>query len=415
MSCPCLGFVLFLYVSLVCGATVTCDSVSCANSSASWGLEESSNAHIASEADAEGDDEASLLQTRSGKIEFKTNQKDPVPDTPSSPVQAYTTRLDDGDPEKDGARILKSGQVSAESTDLASTAVAGTPAMQEYTSMLAAAPAPPPVAIATSAEPAANLVFQTAAVVPGAPSLHDIVERQYQVWDVTQGSVVPLKNPYVAYIQTWTHDHLSYSSVDWSTQIVYSCMSCLIYVILGLLVWSCCYPGLPTKSASLQDLEAPETILQDGHFQCHRSPEICLCALVCPGIRWADTMALMGLLKISVGMSAYFFCGLMNGFVYTSVVYGPFTLMLVVYYRQKLRQKFGLDYATRGTCAIDCLYLLFCPWCAIAQEARVVTQHLQTGRSLVEGPSLGGVIERAAFTPGAAADDAISAEAAAGR
>lgn len=165
-------------------------------------------------------------------------------------------------------------------------------------------------------------------------------------------------------------------------RVIYACVSWCIYVVLALLIWSCCYPSPPVVVADPGDIEDAKTTFQEGHFSCLRSPEICLCACLCPGLRWADTMNLMGFLKIGVGLSVVFFCALLNGFTsYANAAVGPFTLCLALYYRHKLREQFNLPAWTCGSCCLDGLYILCCPWCAIAQEARAATHYLQKGSS----------------------------------
>jgi Cys-rich protein (TIGR01571 family) len=53
---------------------------------------------------------------------------------------------------------------------------------------------------------------------------------------------------------------------------------------------------------------------------------------------------------------------------------------IAVYFRQKLRQMYGLPNMTGSVLAMDCLYWCFCPCCTIAQETRQV--QFVTGRDV---------------------------------
>lgn len=103
-----------------------------------------------------------------------------------------------------------------------------------------------------------------------------------------------------------------------------------------------------------------------------RDCQICICALCCPWIRWAETSAapqiqflafLPGLFITAVLASA------------SSVTFGASLLILLIVVllcRQRIRDIYGLP---SGTCQIifcDCLLWVCCPCCAIAQEARQV-------------------------------------------
>lgn len=169
----------------------------------------------------------------------------------------------------------------------------------------------------------------------------------------------------------------SAGTVSWTRTVLYACVSWSIYLVLAVLIWKCCYPGTPLKVGDKSVVESPAFTIKYGHFLCFQDPTICLCACFCPGLRWADTMNLIGFLQMGIGLSTFFFCGLLNGLAFTTAIYGPFTLLLILYYRHKLRAQFGLPSFSCGSCLVDFMYILFCPWCAIAQEARAVRHHVQ--------------------------------------
>lgn len=170
---------------------------------------------------------------------------------------------------------------------------------------------------------------------------------------------------------------------SWKKRALYACFSWAIYVMLALLIWAMCYPGPPLPVADSSQVESAQATLESGHFSCFKNPEICLCACCCPGLRWADTISLMNLTRITVGLSLVFLCALLNGLTgFGNAIVGPVTVFLMLYYRHELRAKFDLPSWTCGSCCIDFIYILCCPWCAIAQEARAVTHHFQKGAQL---------------------------------
>jgi len=166
--------------------------------------------------------------------------------------------------------------------------------------------------------------------------------------------------------KTSYRDRVGLATISWA-----------IYVVFALLFWTLCYPGPPVH---VGDIEDPVKMFQEGHFQCLKDPNICLCACFCPGLRWADTMNLAGFLEIGSALTLVFFCALLNGFVNCWCTLGPCTLLLALYYRQKLREQLDIRSWSCASCFADVLYLLCCPWCALAHEARVVTQLLQKGK-----------------------------------
>lgn len=163
---------------------------------------------------------------------------------------------------------------------------------------------------------------------------------------------------------------------DWKHWAVSNTVSWAIYMVLALLIWTCCYP---TEPLQVLDAEDPMHTFQYSHFGCFRNPGICLCACCCPGLRWADTMRLAGLLPICTGLTVFFVAALLNGLMYSNVFIGLATCLLLLYYRQKLRGRLALHSCTAYTCCVDFIYVFLCPWCAIAQEARVVRHAYKAG------------------------------------
>lgn len=180
-------------------------------------------------------------------------------------------------------------------------------------------------------------------------------------------------------IPSWYSQFYGVMNSSYSKRVWMAFTSWVIYVIFALVIWTCCYPGPPVQAANPAGIEDPSDTLSKGHFSCLSSPGILCCACCCPGLRWADTMSSVGFLKITTGLSLAFFCAFLNGFANTCAVFGPFTILLALYYRQKLREEFKLSSWTCSNLCFDTLYIVICPWCALAQEARVVTHAMQRG------------------------------------
>lgn len=167
---------------------------------------------------------------------------------------------------------------------------------------------------------------------------------------------------------------------SWKHRLVWGIFSWAIYVVLALLIWFVAYPERPIKVENIADIEDPKDTLTNGHFGCMKNKPICLCACFCPGLRWADTMDMFSLVGITMGLSLVFICSLLNGVTYYgNAIVGPFTILLALYFRHRLREKLGLPSWTLGSCCLDFWYIFCCPWCAIAQEARTATHRLQRG------------------------------------
>jgi len=107
-------------------------------------------------------------------------------------------------------------------------------------------------------------------------------------------------------------------------------------------------------------------------YQCYGDLDICFWSFCCPWIRWAHTMDLLHLVEYGPAFGIFFMLEVVNqltGFVFLGIYF----TMLLVYYRQKVRQVFGMQ--NYGTCAgilEDWLCLCFCMPCTIAQEAQHV-------------------------------------------
>lgn len=156
----------------------------------------------------------------------------------------------------------------------------------------------------------------------------------------------------------------------WLNFVIGSSVTWLIWVALTMLAWSAGPYDEDIEFAASD----PAKTFRVNHFGCLKTPEICCCALVCPALRWAQTIDQAGLKKMSGALSLFFLCGLLNSLVYTFCFFGVFTCFLMLYFRQRIRVILGLPSWTLGTCCFDFFYVVFCCCCAIAQEARVIHQ-----------------------------------------
>lgn len=65
--------------------------------------------------------------------------------------------------------------------------------------------------------------------------------------------------------------------------------------------------------------------------------------------------------------------------------WGVFTTAAMLYCRQRIRAMLGLEHYDLPTIAGDWCFLFWCPWCAVAQEARVVNAAYRTSHPSVKG------------------------------
>jgi len=127
----------------------------------------------------------------------------------------------------------------------------------------------------------------------------------------------------------------------------------------------------------------PKDELENGHFNCFSDVNICLMSTFCSGIRWADTMGMAGILAFWAAFSMYMVLATLN-FIFPAMGFGFILLIVCVYLRQSLRNKFEVPSFTVVTILQDFLYYCCCPCCAIAQEARVMEQAYQVGHKVTQ-------------------------------
>lgn len=110
-----------------------------------------------------------------------------------------------------------------------------------------------------------------------------------------------------------------------------------------------------------------------GPFDICSDGRVCCWSLLCPCIRWADNMDMLGILGFWVGL--LLFCGLiMLTTVPGGVLLWLVAVLLWMSFRQQLRLKFDMEQSTVRTFIGDCALYCCCWPCAIAQEARHIEE-----------------------------------------
>lgn len=168
---------------------------------------------------------------------------------------------------------------------------------------------------------------------------------------------------------------------SYGSYLLFCFISWLIWMALAALIARCFYHVGWTPERNLGSQANPAKTLESGHFGCLEDSDTCVWAFVCLGIRWADTVSmakLTGFWKafLLLGVLGFLNCILRFGGFYA---WGVFTACALLYYRQGLRRQLGLSTWAYPTVFLDCAFVLLCPFCAVAQEARVVREAQETG------------------------------------
>lgn len=104
---------------------------------------------------------------------------------------------------------------------------------------------------------------------------------------------------------------------------------------------------------------------------------ICFMAFCCPVIRWADTMSMAPLLPFWAALGLMVLLACLQPA--TGGLISLLSVLVAVYFRQRLRRIYNHGPFTPKNMVLDCLTWSFCCWCAIVQEAREV-EHVQKTR-----------------------------------
>jgi len=112
-------------------------------------------------------------------------------------------------------------------------------------------------------------------------------------------------------------------------------------------------------------------------FDCFGDLPLCCISCFFPGLRWADTLRMAGLLAFWYGLAI--FVGL---YILTELTMGSGAVLFVgvlVYFRQRQRALFGIQNGSCASVAEDVLTYACCGCCAIAQEARQIEEAYAVG------------------------------------
>lgn len=153
-------------------------------------------------------------------------------------------------------------------------------------------------------------------------------------------------------------------------------ISSLVYLIGGLL-FAFLFKQMRSKHFELEQRPDAHPNNRDFSFSvfgCLGDMKLCVLGFCCPCIAWANTLERR--LQVPYWKAFLAFFGLMLLHAYTSFVSCLFVIGLGVFYRQKLRDHYGIENYETGnkvTVAVDLLLWGFCQPCAIIQEAREET------------------------------------------
>lgn len=140
------------------------------------------------------------------------------------------------------------------------------------------------------------------------------------------------------------------------------------------------YPAFGTIPMPQDDFRAFKHHLCDFY----QEPGTCLCALCCPGMRWAQTMFMTGFLGFWAAFGIYFIQDLARATPGLSEIGYISVLCVMTYYRQQLREKFGM-YEQGGISILnDCCCYFWCAPCTITQDTRQVEDAYKAGHPAFE-------------------------------
>jgi Cys-rich protein (TIGR01571 family) len=121
-----------------------------------------------------------------------------------------------------------------------------------------------------------------------------------------------------------------------------------------------------------------------GLLDCLGDSRVCLCGICCPAIRWADTMSeeKAGFLDFTSAFLLMLGLGMLVVCPYTGLMGWLAMVVVGVYFRQRIREKYNLESDTTSSYIEDFMVWCCCCFCALCQEARQVDEF--EGKSDVE-------------------------------
>jgi len=151
-----------------------------------------------------------------------------------------------------------------------------------------------------------------------------------------------------------------------------------VFVSLGL--YATCFRHRDVKA---------EQEFRYGTCECLGDSRVCVCGLCCPAIRWADTISdeKGGFLDFNSALLVMMGLGITCLCPYAGIVAWIGIVFVGVYYRQRIRLRYGLEADTVQSYIEDIFVWGCCAWCAICQEARQVDE--ETEEEQVTAPKQG--------------------------
>eukprot|EP00441_Pelagodinium_beii_P020651 CAMPEP_0197655218 /NCGR_PEP_ID=MMETSP1338-20131121/39323_1 /TAXON_ID=43686 ORGANISM="Pelagodinium beii, Strain RCC1491" /NCGR_SAMPLE_ID=MMETSP1338 /ASSEMBLY_ACC=CAM_ASM_000754 /LENGTH=250 /DNA_ID=CAMNT_0043230823 /DNA_START=88 /DNA_END=840 /DNA_ORIENTATION=- len=105
-------------------------------------------------------------------------------------------------------------------------------------------------------------------------------------------------------------------------------------------------------------------------MDCCEDVEVCCWSTLCPAVRWADSMDMVGQISFWLGVLSFVALSLLSGLLGGGWLLLAFALAM---FRQHFRRVFDIDgQGEFSTFCFDCCLYIWCAPCAIAQEARHV-------------------------------------------
>jgi len=152
-----------------------------------------------------------------------------------------------------------------------------------------------------------------------------------------------------------------------------------VFIVMGLYVmW-------------FQHREVPkEQEFKFGLCECLGDVRVCFCGLLCPAIRWADTVSedkggflyFGSAFLLMMGLGMLVLCPLTGACAWLAMT------AVGVCYRQKIREKYGLESHSLPSYLEDAFAWCCCAYCALCQEARQVEDFQNEEPEMYRGRSL---------------------------
>lgn len=171
----------------------------------------------------------------------------------------------------------------------------------------------------------------------------------------------------------------------------------LLLVVLTVSVWitltgACAHLYIrhkrwpePSPDADPENADLEFQHFSSGVLDCSQDFRSCCWAAWCPCIRWADNMKMLGIVGYWIGTSLFCSIVILSAFSGCVVLWCAASLLWMSY-RQRLRQKFGMDHGSLRTYVVDYLLYCCCCQCAIAQETRHIEAAVRAGHVAVSEP-----------------------------